>query len=159
DEEGRSRLVHASREKVDPLADERARLAVLHRVDVDLEEESQERLALGRGDPRPDLVERVDVGIEQALLSATDLGEDVGNELPLAVEVVEEHARTGVERLRQRTKAEPGEPVREHVIGCGGERLRATVGVDRASHSFYSCFINYRTDIIKVDAGVEAALG
>jgi hypothetical protein len=33
------------------------------------------------------------------------------------------------------------------------------VGVDRASHYFYSRFINYRTDIIKVDAGVEAALG
>jgi hypothetical protein len=33
------------------------------------------------------------------------------------------------------------------------------VGVDRASHYFYSRFINYRTDIVKVDAGVEAALG
>jgi hypothetical protein len=33
------------------------------------------------------------------------------------------------------------------------------MGVDRASHSFYGRFINYRTDIIKVDAGVEAALG
>jgi hypothetical protein len=32
-------------------------------------------------------------------------------------------------------------------------------GVDRAGHSFYSRFINYRSDIVKVDAVVEAALG
>jgi hypothetical protein len=47
----------------------------------------------------------------------------------------------------------------EDVLGGGGERVRAADGVDRASHSFYSRFINYRTDIIRVDAGVEAALG
>jgi len=49
--------------------------------------------------------------------------------------------------------------VREHVLGRSSERGRAPGGVDRACHSFYSRFINYRTDIIKVDAAVEAGLG
>jgi hypothetical protein len=47
----------------------------------------------------------------------------------------------------------------EHVVGGGAEHLGPTGGVDRARHSFYSRFINYRSDIVKIDALVEAALG
>jgi hypothetical protein len=49
--------------------------------------------------------------------------------------------------------------VRENVLGCAAECLLLPGGVDRTCHSFYSRFINYRSDIVKVDAAVEAALG
>lgn len=46
----------------------------------------------------------------------------------------------------------------EHVVRGFRERRAASFRVDRASHSFYSRYINYRS-VIRADALVEAALG
>jgi hypothetical protein len=64
----------AGAEELEPVANDRLGLLASERVDVDLEEEPEERLPLGCGDPAPEVVERVDLGPEQARLAAPDLG-------------------------------------------------------------------------------------
>src|SRR4029077_514901 len=84
------------------LATERLGLALAQPADVELEEEAQERFALGRGDPGPDVLERPHLRFEQARLAPADLGEHLVDQALLRVEVVEKHPGAGTERLRQR---------------------------------------------------------
>src|SRR5262249_59632291 len=125
DQQGRGRGIDGRlpmrAQEVEPVAHEWLRLVAAERVDVDLEKEAQERLALGSADPAPDVVERTHLGLEEARLVATDLGQDLVDELILAAEVVEEHARARVERAGERAQAQSGKAVREHVFGSPGE--------------------------------------
>jgi hypothetical protein len=55
--------------------------------------------------------------------------QDCAHERRLASEVVEQHARTGTQSLRERSQREPFQPVCEHVVGRSVEGPVPTFGV------------------------------
>jgi hypothetical protein len=76
----------------------------------------------------------VDLRLEQPLLAAADLGQDLVDQLLLGAEVVEEHPRARAECLRERPQAQAGEPSLEDVVGGLREDSRAAVWVDGPRH-------------------------
>jgi hypothetical protein len=68
---------------------------------------------------------------DQRFLAAPNLGEDRVDELFLAAEVVEEHARARVQRRREGAQAEALEAVLEDVLRGQCERPPASLRVGR----------------------------
>jgi hypothetical protein len=74
------------------------------------------------------------LGIEQALLAAADLGQNLVDQQLLGAEVVEEHPCARAECLRKGPQAQAGEPSLEDVVGSLCENGRAAVGIDGPRH-------------------------
>lgn len=89
------------------------------------EEQPDERGAFRCADPGPDGAQvllrrggrRGEAPGQPAGAAAASLGQDGDHQLLLAAEVVEQHPRTGVERRGRRAQAQPGQAVRQDVVG------------------------------------------